>query len=83
MKNTLFKGKSKRTRIFTVITLVLIVALLAVNYLLTHVGLHKSVYVDMTPEGLYTLSSAMAEECAFVDKLDETDGDKKKQPNRH
>ena len=77
MKNTLFKGKSKRTRIFTVITLVLIVALLAVNYLLTHVGLHKSVYVDMTPEGLYTLSSAMAEECAFVDKLDETDGDKK------
>lgn len=77
MKNTLFKGKSKRTRIFTVITLVLIVALLAVNYLLTHIGLHKSVYVDMTPEGLYTLSSAMAEECAFVDKLDETDGDKK------
>ena len=77
MKNTLFKGKSKRTRIFTLITLALIIALLAVNYLMTYFGLHKSVYVDMTPEGLYTLSSAMAEECKFVDELDETDGDKK------
>ena len=77
MKNTLFKGKSKRTRIFTVITLALIIALLAVNYLLTYVGLNKSLYVDMTPEGLYTLTEAMAEECKFVDELGKNDGEKK------
>ncbi len=66
----LFKGKSKRTRIFGVITLLVIVFLFGINLFLSILGLNKSIYIDLTPEGLYTLSDEMVAECSFVNELD-------------
>ena len=63
MKTGLFKGKSRRTKLFTAITAVGIVLLIGLNILLSYFGLQKTVFLDMTPEGLYTLSDAMVEEC--------------------
>ena len=69
MNFSLFKGKSKRSLLFTLITLLSIVVLLAGNFLLTYLSPIKSLYVDMTTENLYTLSDAMKSETAFVDTL--------------
>lgn len=69
MNFSLFKGKSKRNAIFTLITLFSIVFLLVGNLLLTYFSPIKSIYFDMTSEDLYTLSDAMKEETAFVDEL--------------
>lgn len=63
MKGNLFKGKSRRTKLFTAITLASIVILLGLNLVLTYFGQQKTIFLDMTPEGLYTLSDAMVEEC--------------------
>ena len=70
----ILKGKSKRTRIFAVITFAMIIFLIGLNLLLSLVGLRKSVYVDLTPEGLYSVTDRMVEECSFIDDMD---GDKK------
>ena len=63
MKGNLFKGKSRRTKLFTVVTLASIVILLGLNLVLTYFGQQKTIFLDLTPEGLYTLSDAMVEEC--------------------
>lgn len=63
MNERLFKGKSKRTKIFAAITLAALLILLLVNALLYHIGIFKTVFWDMTPEGLYSLSDAMKKEC--------------------
>ena len=70
----LFKNRKQRGKIFALITLFGIVGLFLFNILMKHLGLYGSVYVDMTAEGLYSVSSAMREECAFIDKLE--DGEK-------
>ncbi len=72
----IFKGKSKRTVIFSVITVGVVVALLGINLALSIIGGGRNWFIDATPEGLYSLTEAMVKECAFVDKLGETDGDK-------
>ncbi len=72
----IFKGKSKRTVIFSAITVGVIVVLLAANLALSLVGGGRNWFIDTTPEGLYSLTKAMVEECAFVDDLGKTDGDK-------
>ena len=78
MKANLVKGKSKRTKLFTVITIASIVVILVLNLLLSYVGQQKTVFFDMTPEGLYTLSDAMVEECdGMFDKITSDGTDKK------
>jgi len=72
----IFKGKSKRTVIFSAITVGVIVVLLAANLALSLIGGGRNWFIDTTPEGLYSLTKAMAEECAFVEELGKTDGDK-------
>lgn len=72
----LIKGKSRRTVIFTAITAVLILALLTVNIIASYLGGRTNFYVDLTPEGLYSLTDEMEKECAFIDELGKTDGDK-------
>ncbi len=74
MKINLLKNRKQRGKIFALITLVGIVGLFLLNILMKHVGLYGSLYLDMTPEGLYTVSEAMREECAFIDELE--DGEK-------
>lgn len=70
------KGRSKRSNIFALITLAVIAVLIGLNLLLSLLGHKKSVYIDMTPEGLYTVTDRMEKECAFIDELD-NDPDKK------
>lgn len=42
------------------------ILLLAVNFLLTYFGQTNTIFLDMTDEGLYSLTDAMVEECAFL-----------------
>ncbi len=70
MKKSIFKGKSTRTKIFTGISMLLVIILFALNLLLTYYGTQKSLFVDLTPEGLYTLTDEMKKQCDFINKLD-------------
>ena len=70
MKKSIFKGKSTRTKIFSAITVAIILLLFLLNLALTHFGVQKAMYVDLTTEGLYTLTETMKQECAFIDELD-------------
>ena len=63
MKNNPFTGKSTRTKIFTVITVCAIILLLALNLFLTSFGIFGNAYIDLTPEGLYTLTPEMKDVC--------------------
>ena len=71
MKNSIFKGKSARTRLFAAISVIAVIALFGLNLLLTAVGLKNTVYLDLTPEGLYSLTDKMVEECSFISELPE------------
>ena len=73
----LHKGKSKRTLIFTGITAGAMAVLLVLNLILSHVGLFKAFYIDLTPEELDTATDMLIDELEFVDELGKTDGDKK------
>ncbi len=78
MNISLFKGKSRKTRIFTLVTVMLVAVILALNLVLTHFGLYDTVFLDMTPEGLYSLSDKMKEECdLIVGEMRKKDPDKK------
>ena len=67
----LLKGKSRRTKLFAAITLSVILLLLCVNFVMSFFGMRKNIYIDLTPEKLYTLSDAMMDECAFLGELSE------------
>ena len=67
----ILKGKSTRTKIFTVITILVIVLAIALTLVLNHVGMMNTLFLDLTHEGLYTLTDMMKKECAFVENLDE------------
>lgn len=67
----LLKGKSRRSRLFALLTLGVIAVLLCVNFVFTFFGLRSTAFVDLTPEGLYTLSDAMVKECGFLSELGE------------
>ena len=75
MKNSIFKGKATRTKIFTLISVGVIVLVLALNYLITYLFTSSALYADLTPEGLYTLSEEMKKECAFIDTLEGEDNE--------
>ncbi len=77
MKNSIFSARSKRGRIFAVITVVGIALVLGLNLLLTYFGLHKTVFIDMTKEGFYTLTDKMVEHCGFVEELKDENGKSK------
>ena len=78
MKKSLFKGKSKKTKIFSLITLVALVFVLSINFIFYSFALDKTIFLDMTPEGLYSLSGAMKKECDQIfDKLEKREGKEK------
>lgn len=66
MKNNPFVGKSTRTKIFTVISVVAILLLLVLNIWLAKFGIFGNAYIDLTPEGLYTLTPEMEAACEEV-----------------
>ncbi len=66
MRQSLFKGKSTRTKIFTAITIAAIVLIMALNILLAGVFERGLVFVDLTPEEFYTLSDTMVRYCSGI-----------------
>ena len=66
MKNNPFTGKSTRTKIFTVITVLSIVLLLVLNLFVTNFIVFGNAYIDLTPEGLYTVRDRMFDACEKV-----------------
>lgn len=77
MKNTLFKGKSTRTKIYTVITVAAICLLLCLNLGLSYLCGQNLLIADLTPEGFYTLSDKMVEVCHEL--LDPKEGEEAKE----
>lgn len=65
------RSSSQRTRIFSLISVAAVIIMLALNLLMSYLGLQKSFYIDTTSEGLYSLSDEMKRECEFIDKLDQ------------
>ena len=53
-----------RRAVFTSVTVVLIVVLLALNIGLAYLFQDRTLYGDLTPEGLYTLSDTMLDTCS-------------------
>lgn len=76
MKLKFLSGKRSREGVFAAITVAVIIALFLLNLLLTHLGIYKTVYIDLTPEGLYTVTEKMKEECEFIDDLAQVEGAK-------
>lgn len=76
MSGSIFKGKSTRTKIFAVITAVGTVLLLALNFLLTALGKSGQIFIDLTPEGFYSLSDEMIEYCEEVIGKENDKGEK-------
>ena len=77
MKNSIFKGKSLRTRLFAVLTAALIPLLLAFNFILTYIGTEHLVFADMTREGFYTLTPKMEEVSAEILDARDAEGEYK------
>ena len=65
-----------RNRTFAVITVLLTVVLFLLNFLLTTLPQKGAFIIDMTPEGLHTLSDEMVEECAFLADEEKLAGEK-------
>lgn len=76
MNSSLFRGRSLRTKIFTVITVVGIILILLLNLLLGVWGKEGQLFIDMTPEGFYSFSANMRTAAAEI--LDKTDEEGKK-----
>ena len=66
MKSNLFKGKSTRTKIFSAITVAVIILLIFLNLFVTNFAIFGNAYIDMTPEGLYTLRPVMVDACRDI-----------------
>ncbi len=66
MKNSIFSGKTSRTKIITFITVIAIILIFALNLLLTYFAREGQMFVDLTPEGLYSLTGKMVEYCSDV-----------------
>ena len=77
MKNSLFHGKSTRTKIFTAITIVAIVLIIVLNMLLTYASLEGQIFIDLTPETFYTLSEKMRSSLDEIIDQVKANGDKK------
>ncbi len=66
MKNSIFKGKSTRTKIFSVISIVGIVLIFGLNLLITGLFGNNALYADLTPEGFYTVTENMEKACSEI-----------------
>ncbi len=66
MKNNWFTGKSTRTKIYTVISVALVILLIGATLLISIPGIYGNFYIDMTPEGLYTVRPLMMEVCEDI-----------------
>ena len=70
MKNKILKGRLSKNGIVADLGVVGIILLLLLNLWLTSFAQKQMLMVDVTNEGLYTLTDLMKEECGFVDELE-------------
>lgn len=66
MKSKLFTGKSTRTKIFSAISVAVILLVVLLNLFVSYFGIFDNAYIDMTPEGLYTLRPVMVDACRSI-----------------
>ncbi len=77
MKRSIFSGKSTRTKVFSVITILGIALLVVLNVGFSFLLSSGAYYGDMTPEGFYTPSDKMIEVCHEI--LDPKPGEQTKE----
>ncbi len=77
MRIPFLSGRSMRTRILTLITAAAIVLLFIISLLLKLVGLEGQVFIDLTPEGFYTMSDKMKESCEEIFNEKDSEGNEK------
>lgn len=72
MKKDMFAGKLGRRRLLSLLIPISLVALLLFQLWFVGFSEKKQLYIDLTSEGLYTLTEKMAQECAYIDDLEKT-----------
>lgn len=70
MKKNMFAGKLGRHRLLAILLPITFIALFLFQFWFTNFSEQKLLYVDLTSEGLYTLTPKMKEECAYLSELD-------------
>ncbi len=70
MKKNILAGKLGRRRLLALLLPIAFVAVFLFQFWFTHFSEQKQLYVDLTSEGLYTLTPKMVEECAYLSDLD-------------
>ncbi len=68
MDKNIFSLKRRGGKLFAAVSAVCIALILALNLLLAYFGLNKTVFIDMTDEGFYTVTDKMEDSCAFIDE---------------
>jgi hypothetical protein len=63
------KTGAKRNKLFSLLTLSVLILALALNFLFTYFGQKHTLFLDTTPEGLYSPTDKFIEECAFLDEI--------------
>ena len=61
--------KIGRGKLFTLLTAILVLLSVVLNLLFTYLGQEYTLFVDSTPEGLYSPSDAFIKECEFLDEI--------------
>ncbi len=69
-----FAGKSTRTKMFTLITAAAVLLVIVLNLLLFAIGVFNTGYLDLTPEGVYTVRDIMYETCDDIFYIDKENG---------
>ncbi len=70
MKTDFFKGKLGRRRLLSLLLPIAFAAIFLFQFWFTSFAEKKQLYVDLTSEGLYTLTDKMVEECSYIPKLE-------------
>ena len=69
MNNQKVKNRKTGQRLIGLIGAICIAVLVVANILLVGLGVNAGLYLDMTPEGLYTLTDTMKDQLSYLDEL--------------
>lgn len=70
MNNQKVKNRKTGQRLIGLIGAICIAVLVVANILLVGLGVNAGLYLDMTPEGLYTLTDTMKDQLSYLDELE-------------
>ena len=69
VNNQKVKNRKTGQRLIGLIGAICIAVLVVANILLVGLGVNAGLYLDMTPEGLYTLTDTMKDQLSYLDEL--------------